>query len=458
MARSRQNLDDLRATFGLIMGDQKDRFTGGKIPELLDWLGLEDCPEATSKRDRLRGAVEASSDEQVALGAQQALGVLQLQPAERDDLQELIWAGIPHPDIPARFRRDVARQLGKIELCLDRRGFDESLGEFWRVDEFEFLNFSFTETSPTLRDKITRHYIDNNDWDAITFFDQLGALRASSARFVYFLEALASSRVRPDIEAQRKFIEVVNSALLPCGVRFFEAWGDDGYLAPTLECIGSGEQRPPKNLIFASSSKPDLRFSNALDNDIEIVSNADQVLVFDRPINKSGLLWKDLQAWWADTQNLESEKAKRGLYKRLRDSLPKNSPPQTLAFETFYKTFSADAQNLPALLPEVWFHWDPQTVAQRGKAALLRFRIDFLLLLPGGIRVVIEIDGKHHYSSDDGRANPKSYSDMMAADRALRLTGYEVYRFGGYELSQSDAERRLAEFYRALFARYGLIP
>ncbi len=457
MARTRQNQDDLRATLGLIMGDQKDRYTGGTIPELLDRLGLEDCPDATSKRNRLRGAVSASSDDQITEAAQKALVVLQLQHPERCELQELIWAGTPHPDIPARFRREVALQLGDIELCLDRRGFDESLGEFWRVDEFEFLSFSFTETSPTLRDKITCHYIDNNDWNVVTLFDQLGAFQASSARFAYFLEALASSRVRPDEEAQRKFIDLVNSALQPCGVRFVEAWGDDGYLDPSLASIGSGEQRSPKNLIFASSTKPDLRFSNALDNDIEIVSNADQVLVFDRPINKSGLLWKDLQAWWADTQNLNNEKAKRDLYKRLRASLPKNSPPQTLAFETFYKTFSADVQNLPALLPEVWFHWDPQTVAQRGKAALLRFRMDFLLLLPGGIRVVIEIDGKHHYSTDDGRANPKSYSDMMAADRALRLTGYEVYRFGTYELLQPGAEDRLAEFYRTLFARYRIL-
>ena len=46
--------------------------------------------------------------------------------------------------------------------------------------------------------------------------------------------------------------------------------------------------------------------------------------------------------------------------------------------------FGEAIPDLPALLPEVWLHWDPQTVSERGREALLRFRMDFLLLLPGG--------------------------------------------------------------------------
>ena len=33
---------------------------------------------------------------------------------------------------------------------------------------------------------------------------------------------------------------------------------------------------------------------------------------------------------------------------------------------------------LPALLPEVWLHWDPKTVRERGTAALLGHRMDNL--------------------------------------------------------------------------------
>jgi hypothetical protein len=67
-------------------------------------------------------------------------------------------------------------------------------------------------------------------------------------------------------------------------------------------------KRRPKNLIFASPDKPDLRFRDALDNDVEIVTNADKVLVYDRPIGNDGLRWRDLQQWWADTEQMMSRR------------------------------------------------------------------------------------------------------------------------------------------------------
>ncbi|MFB4317582.1 hypothetical protein [Actinomadura sp. 21ATH] len=64
------------------------------------------------------------------------------------------------------------------------------------------------------------------------------------------------------------------------------------------------------------------------------------------------------------------------------------------------------------------------------------------MLMPNGIRVVVEVDGQHHYGVLDtdhprGRryiASSPKYSEMVAEDRSLRLAGYEVYRFGGHEL------------------------
>lgn len=52
------------------------------------------------------------------------------------------------------------------------------------------------------------------------------------------------------------------------------------------------------------------------------------------------------------------------------------------------------------------------------------------MLLPNGIRVVIEIDGKQHYSEGD-ISSPKLYAEMMVDTRKLQLKGYEVYRLGG---------------------------
>lgn len=45
---------------------------------------------------------------------------------------------------------------------------------------------------------------------------------------------------------------------------------------------------------------------------------------------------------------------------------PANSRPQNFLFESFFRVFGAAIPNLPALLPEVWLHWDPKTVQERG--------------------------------------------------------------------------------------------
>lgn len=79
--------------------------------------------------------------------------------------------------------------------------------------------------------------------------------------------------------------------------------------------------------------------------------------------------------------------------------------------------------------------------------------MDFLLLLPGRVRIVIKVDGKQHYADGD-TASPRLYSEMVAEDRRLRLRGYEVYRFGGYELMQDDAAEMLRSFFSDLLASY----
>lgn len=454
MARTQQNLATLRASFATILGDRKDDQSDAKIPDLLAKLGLPDNPGSPSKRQHLAGAVLIATDDQRIVAVQRVLESIELPERERDVLQELLWDDGTSPTIPARYRRDLAKGLEQIDLALDRAGFEEVLSTFWQIDDRPFLDFA--NKTPTLRDEIIRHYIDNPDWDAVTLFDMLGAYKCTDARFCRFVEALASSTVRPDESQQRVFIAAVDAALKPCGIHLYTSNGVDGYLTSTLVAIGGAKQASPKNLIFGSRKKPDLRLGNALDNDIEIVQGAEDVLMYDRPIGSAGLLWRDLQAWYAHTRGLAVEDAKVALYRRLEASLPENSPPQALAFSCFFRAFQKDVPNLPALVPEVWFHWDPQTLKYRGKEALLRCRMDFLILLPGGVRIVIEVDGQHHYS-ENGKASPKLYAEMMAADRALRPVGCEVYRFGAEELGRPDADKMLIDFYRALFRRYSLL-
>ena len=117
---------------------------------------------------------------------------------------------------------------------------------------------------------------------------------------------------------------------------------------------------------------------------------------------------------------------------------------------------------LPALIPQVYLHYDPETVTRRAMtsgAVLERQRMDFLMLLPGRHRVVIELDGRHHYATADGTASPPLYAEMMVEDRRLRLAGYEVFRFGGHEFVDLDAGKRLATaFFTELLKRHGVLP
>ena len=169
--------------------------------------------------------------------------------------------------------------------------------------------------------------------------------------------------------------------------------------------------------------------------------------MYDRPIGANGLLWRDLVTWWSE-QAVGSNAA--GLGRRLQESLA--SAAEEKVFATYFKAYRTRLGDaLPALLPQVYLHYDPAVVKTlRHRLPLPRQRMDFLLLLPGRQRVVIEVDGKHHFSEAE-KPSLKVYSKMVSADRELRLAGYEIYRFGANELVGDGAEKVLRVFFDKLF-------
>ncbi|MEK6397139.1 MAG: hypothetical protein V4734_03560, partial [Terriglobus sp.] len=119
------------------------------------------------------------------------------------------------------------------------------------------------------------------------------------------------------MDEQNKFATVVNAALKACQVELQETGIAGGYPVFTAVPVGRGVRTTPKNLIFASKVKPDLRFSDAINNDVEVVTGRDDVLIYDRQIGPEGLSWKDLQVWWEASSGLAEDEAKKSLYKRL---------------------------------------------------------------------------------------------------------------------------------------------
>lgn len=215
-----------------------------------------------------------------------------------------------------------------------------------------------------------------------------------------------------------------------------------------------------KNLIFAANGpKPELVLRDAVNNDIEITRNAKFCLVYDRPITAAGLSFQALIDWWRDREHLADQSSRDvglALHERLASSLGDNAA-ERLVFDVYQRRYKSHGFDIPAILPQVYLHYDPYTAGQRGSAGspLARQRMDFLLLFSDRRRVVIEVDGIQHYATPDRHASPTLYAAMVAEDRRLRLAGYEVYRFGGKELESASAAGMLAAFFDELHQRAG---
>jgi hypothetical protein len=219
----------------------------------------------------------------------------------------------------------------------------------------------------------------------------------------------------------------------------------DQDLGRILERLGAhGVAGDLKNLIFAADGpKPHIVLRDAINNVIEIVKNADHCLVYDRPLAEHGLTWDDLVDWWSERCGpaVTRREAARALYTRLARSLANEA--ERFFFRTFCARYARpDGATLPALIPQVYLHYDPYVRPQIGDqpGRLKRQRMDFLLLLPRRARVVLEIDGVQHYA-EGSTPSPRRYAEMVSEDRALRLARYEMYRFGGHELADKAAAK-----------------
>ncbi len=244
--------------------------------------------------------------------------------------------------------------------------------------------------------------------------------------------------------------------LIDLATKVIERYQSDK-LKVVLSRFTGGVSGEIKNIIFAANGpKPDLVLTDAVHNTVDIVANAQYCLVYDKPITSKGLLWNDLVSWWKEKSGCDDDQAERNLYFRLKASL--GSKVEELLFLTYYREFMTQlGEKLPALVPQVYLHYDPKTLKElQGKRRIPRERMDFLMLFSDTSRIVLEVDGKHHYAKGDV-ASPQEYARMVSEDRKLRLRGYEVYRFGGFELSEAEVGKTILKgFFRALFDKHGI--
>jgi hypothetical protein len=284
-------------------------------------------------------------------------------------------------------------------------------------------------------------------------------------RLFELLEYLVHPTVRQGDE-QAALVELLNSVLRQDRFELVAAGDMSGRPLFAVKPVQRGVLGKPKNLIFASTGpKPEIGFSDAVNNDIVLLTNTEHCLVYDEPLSTDGLLWTQLVSWWAKRDGSQPAEiaTRKKLGERLLSSLA--SEPERLFFSAYFGVFKARlGEDLPALVPQVYLHYDPVSLRQlRARGDGRRFdvqRMDFLMLLPLGVRVVLEIDGQQHHSTGrelSARPSPEEYARTVRSDRQLRLAGYEVYRFGGFELRDETAGAAIVdEFFSSLFLRHNV--
>lgn len=331
--------------------------------------------------------------------------------------------------------------------------------------------------------EIARHMDRFDDWPESYLLDSIiDYLHLTDEQFMFFLEQY----VNPNIHHWRwneeegcrehihnaELVEVINRYIDHDGYKLVvkDTIGDKDF----YECISTrvGVQGQVKNIIFAAKYKPEIAFDDALNNDIRITRNENHCLIYNRSIPSSGVMWNDLVEWYAAENNLtDDQNPEVAFITRLCDCLDTSfkasgakAGPETWMLQAYYNLKKELGIDLPALIPQVYLYYDPQTLKQRGYKLFEHQKMDFLMIFSHKDRIVIEIDGKQHYA-EGATASPKLYSEMVRAHREMSLLGYDVYRFGGYEFMGADADEtvknkvldNIKQFFVRLFCKYGIL-
>ena len=430
----------------------KERCTHQVLPVValeVAGLAVPDEGDGLSKRDRVLAALQCKSLREHAEIARR-LG------AHYDDfaLEESGLAILEEGDPPVTeiTRRDVAKCFGS-----DLSGARDVLDLVRKLFPVENMWDEFL-SGRSLAREIERHMIRNpGDWSVEYLFERIGALSCSHDRFARLIEAALHPLARRGSE-QMALAQEVNAVLRRDGYQVAMDGEESGYPIFRFRPVSRGVVGTPKNLIFASiGPKPEIGFADAINNDIVILSNAASCLVYERSIPRDGLLWSELVDWWREHEAEPSPDPARALGLRLRAALA--SDAERCLFDTYFRLYKPRFDSaLPALVPQVYLHYDPAIVKQlRRRAAFPRQRMDFLLLLPNKQRVVIEVDGAHHFTRD-GEPSLVAYAEMVSADRDLRLAGYEIYRFGANELVGEASLKVIEHFFDRLWSLHKLTP
>ena len=353
---------------------------------------------------------------------------------------------------------DDLTMLGSISGDLELPEFIKRI--FPKLSEMGSTDYRCT----TAEEDIRLHMVTFKDWSfEYLWYTYLDLENISDEEFLYLLEQyvhpiIRRSRITEELEIEyfenSDCVEIINKHLSSCGYKLIHSetfLGKHVYKATPTK---NGVKGQVKNIIYAATYKPEISFVDALNNDIIITANEDKCLIYDRDIPADGLYWSTLVEWHAKKYNITDSQEKEYI-KRLAASL--DSKPEKMLLQAYCMLIHEHSIDIPALIPQVYLYYDPQTLKQRGWKLFEHQKMDFLMIFSMSNRIVIEIDGKQHYANGD-IASPELYANMVAAQREMTLCGYEVYRFGGHEFQgvEADVIKKLQNFLVNLMKKHNI--
>lgn len=410
-------------------------------------------------------------------------GINKMKDNDIVDLVKAIIADGDCPDLIEQIDRYLEVELFEITTVTRRKILNwlaeqtDLEGEL-QINRFlnriwDLKNMSSIYGESSREEDILRHMVRNDDLTYKQLLeDVLKVIYVSDNTFKRFIEELIYPDFR-DSARQIEYVNVLNSFLKNDGYTLLCSNYVSGNPIFLLQKNVRGVGNEVKNIIFAGiGGKPDIVLEDSLSNTIRIIENGIDCLVYNQAVPSSGLTWGDLVTWWNNSDEYNEQDADK-FFERLIKSM--DSSPEKNFMWVYYTCFIKEKNNfkIPALIPQVYCHYDPKSAVLRKGAVYVHQRMDFLMLFSDKERVVIEIDGKQHYSEEQELevitkegfskvkkdiASSKKYAEMVEDDRKLKLYGYNVFRFGGYEfMANQKPKRKITQFFEELFKFYGVI-
>jgi hypothetical protein len=141
----------------------KDEGTHYVLPTICEKLGLPAPDSEGSRREKMSTSFDALSDAELPRVAERFLHLHPPAPNVRNEIQDLLWADVGSPEIPKRFRREVARALAVEDMYLDTQRFNALLDRLWVLDDDPLAFLGGVDRS--LRAAIHQHVHRNpGDW------------------------------------------------------------------------------------------------------------------------------------------------------------------------------------------------------------------------------------------------------------------------------------------------------